>query len=144
MFDWLALAFFVGSVGLTAYQMDRERKMYNQAQNEAEKIADMNAQLAIEEAEEEARRAQEDADRELAEAQARQKAYGMYGESAEMWLQELESTRQEEIDWIRYSGIRQSQIAKQGGEVAKSQITDKTYGTLASGMGSAFNYYSAM
>lgn len=127
----------IAAIGLAVSAVGTGYSIYasEQAAKEAESIADDNAQREAMEAEEMAQRAEEAADRENSLARAKAAASGAGGESSDLYLEDLESTKQREIDWIRRSGASRSSLISSEGSAKSSGIRAEGVGDLISGLG---------
>jgi len=115
-----------------------------EAAKDAERIADRNAERAEKEAEERARRLAKEKARELSMGRARAAASGFrMGDSSQIYLDELERTRDEEIRWVREAGASQADILREEGDYARTQGFGSAFGTLASGAANAYSWYDS-
>lgn len=113
-----------------------------EAGDAAKKIAAMEADRRSQEAEETARRAGKEKARELALGRARAAASGVGGKSTDLYLEELERTRDSEIAWIRKAGASGAAIDLKRGESAKESAYWSAGGQLASGIANTSAWYS--
>lgn len=133
----VAVVMMVVSLATTAYSMHAQA----QAADEAEKIAERNANRIEQEAEETARRAGKAASRTESLARARMFASGAIGLSQEEYIEGMAETHQEEIDWIIKSGASQADIVRRQGSLAASQAEANIIATAGQGASDAANWY---
>lgn len=113
-----------------------------QAANEAEDIAEANADRIAAETEEQARRLEKEKARELAMGRARAYASGFTGEgSSQLVLEDLERTRTEEIEWLKRSGASRANIALMEGSTAKKQGYAQAIGQFAQGAQNTYAWF---
>lgn len=127
----------VASLALAGYSTVQQKK----AADEAKELAAKNALYAKLEAEEEARRLEEETIRQSSLIQAIQGASGAEGETQDVYLKEFESQRAKEIDWIRKSGVSRAGIATAQGAYAYAAGTGQASSTLAQGLGQSASWY---
>ena len=133
----ITVALMAVTLAATAYSAYSQYE----AGQEAERLAEENAQRELEMAEEEAFRRQEEMDRQASEVRARTAAAGfeMRG-TPEHYLAGLEDIAESEIAWIRKSGESRAKAAIYEGELASQQATAGVFGTITQGIGSLSGY----
>jgi hypothetical protein len=127
----------ITAVATTAYSTMQQAR----AASEARAIAAQNAAKAQAEAEETARRMEKEKKRELSLARARSAASGVGGLSADVFIEELEQTRNEEIDWVRRAGASQASIYQREGSREYNLGMANAVSGLASGAMKTYAWY---
>jgi len=119
------------TAGYSAYEQ-------HQAAGEAEDIAKKNAQLAQQQADEEARRVAKTQARELALAKAKAAASGVdiTSGSLDAYLADLEDWQKDELDWIRKTGKLRVSATLDQGKLASQTAKTQAWGSL----GEMFSY----
>jgi len=129
------LALSIISAAATAYGSYQQYE----AGQEAERIADQNALREEDMAREEARRLTRIKEIQMAEARLKMAAAGIDigdEDSATLYLRELETIGQEEIDWIVKSGKYRAASAREQGGYAAQQSYAGMWGGFAQTAGS--------
>jgi hypothetical protein len=129
----MAITAVIGAAtaGYSAYQQ-------HQAAGDAEKIAKRNAELAEQEAEEQARRIEKQQSRDLSLAKAKAAASGVdiTSGSVSSYLMELEDWQKEELDWIKSTGKTSGQSYRDQGRLASQSAKSGSWQSL----GQMFSY----
>lgn len=117
-------------------------KQYGAAED-AERIAEQNAEMKRLETEEEARRLEKNQEREVSRARARAMASGIDPESKsyQLLIEDITTTHKEELDWLKKSGFSQAEILEEQGEYASAQAKTAAYGTVSNIFGSVPTAY---
>lgn len=136
----MAISAIIGA-GTAAYSA------YSQAEaaEDAKKIGEQNAALARAETEEEARRLEKEQERTAGLARARAFASGVDPESmsTQLFLEDLETTQREELDWLRRSGYSRADIAEEQGELARAKGMAGAYASAGDVFASAPAIYES-
>ena len=129
----MAISAVIGAAtaGYSAYQQ-------HAAAEDVEKIAKKNAELAEQEAEEQARRLEKQQARELSMAKAKAAASGVDITSGSIsdYLTEMEDWQKEELDWIRTTGRTSGQSYRDQGRIASQSAKTGAWQSL----GQMFSY----
>lgn len=119
---------------------------YSQAQaaEDAKRIGEQNAALARAETEEEARRLEKQQERSTGLARARAFASGVDPNSASinLFLEDMEQTQEEELDWLKRSGYSRADILEEQGEFASNAATTAMWGSIGKAASYAPDIYS--
>lgn len=112
------------------------------AGKEAQRLADQNAARQRKETEETVRRTGASQRQAFGLTRAAGAASGIRGGgSTAQYLEEMQKTFQEDLDWITESGGSQESIMRAEGRLAKKQASAGAWGTIASGVGALGDYW---
>ena len=103
------------------------------AAEEAEKIAEKNAQMMEAETAEQAKRLAKEQDRTEGLTRAMAAASGVGGESQQAMIEDMERTHAGELAWMKKAGASRASITRQEGGMMAQQGRAAAMGTMASG-----------
>lgn len=138
----LAVISVVSMIVSAAGTVYSSRKQY-EAGKEAEKIADKNAKLEIEQASYEAKQRQQQLDVDMANTKSTMAAAGLElkeGQSADIYMNELQRLGGEEVAWIKESGQKRAEIMRAEGDLARKTSYAGAFGSLFKGASTAPSY----
>lgn len=118
-------------------------RQQKKAGQDAQAIADENAERTKRETEETIRRTGLSQEQSLSGAQAAQAGSGIRSGAgtSQTYLDEMQKTFQSDLDWIQESGASQESIQRAEGRLAKQQGKAQAWGTVASGVNSALSLW---
>lgn len=120
---------------LTAYSVYQQ----DRARDKAEDAAEMNAQFKREETAEQARRLRKAHAQKESMAHASAYATGFFGESFEIYLEEMETAHREQVSWLERAGEMQAEILEMGGTVNSDMMFANMISTASQGLTSSYN-----
>lgn len=135
------MADYVAAVGLllSIYSLNEQ----DRARKHAERASHLNAQFKLEETAEQVRRAKEEAKRKEAYARAAAAATGFFGESFDLYIQDLVKADDDQIKWMQKAGESQARILAAGGQVQSDTMMANEYSTFGQGLLSSYQIYAS-
>jgi hypothetical protein len=109
----------VGSALYGAYQGQKAVKGQKEAAEMAGKLGQVNADLVMQETEEELRRTKEAQTQIAGQSKAMAAASGLGGATIDTTLKDIDAAHQESLAWLQKSGESRAEIARMGGEYQK-------------------------
>lgn len=127
------------SVGTSVIGARKQKK----AGKQADAIAQQNARATERETAETIKRTGAAQEQTLASTRARSGASGIVSGAGSTtdFLDEMQKTFQEDLDWIQESGGSRASIERAEGRMAKKQASAAAWGTIASGTSSMMGYW---
>lgn len=130
---WLAAAGLAVSVVSSLFGASAAKK----AARKAKRLAGMNADYINAETDEQKRRLKFEQSQTTATTKSNLAASGFRSGAASMggsrsaYLKTMKTQQQSEMDWLTQSGESRSKIAREGGNVAASQLKSQSFGQYA-------------
>jgi len=114
------------------------------AGKQADAIAQQNADRIKEETDKQLERTGRQQEFSMSSAQASQAGSGIRtgAGTTQSYLDEMQKTFQEDLDWIEQSGASQESIARAEGSLARKQSNAQAWGTVASGVSGVLDLWT--
>jgi len=137
----VAVAMMVAAGAMSVYSGMRQQKAAKAAAKEQKSIAARNASRIMAESEEEARRAQLSADKDMAKSRAKAGATGVdvAGSSLDIFMGSQEDEWSSQIDWMGRSAGSRASITQAQGNLEAGITKDRGDAALWSGISSGFS-----
>lgn len=119
-------------------------KKQKDAGKQADAIARENAERIKQETDKQLERTGRQQEFTMSSAQASQAGSGIRSGAGttQSYLDEMQKTFQEDLDWIEQSGASQESIARAEGSLAKKQASAQAWGTVATGVSGVLDLWT--